>query len=425
MARRVLWIGDAGCHTGFGRVTHSIGDRLVETYGHDVNVLAINHRGDPWETSLKLWPAMLRAPGDTYGFARVIEMLHTSMPEVVIFLNDQPVVLRYLFANKFDPERILLNFAPIAAYLPVDGINNPPSWEILSQVSTRVAMTKFGQDLMPDSEMIYHGVDTGLYHPVSPGQPITTSGGDVITSKRDAKKALGYDPDGFLVLRVDRNSVRKDFPDTWKALVPVIERHRDIQVHFHCQARGDYYDFPNILAREPGVANHFYFPDEKSHNTFMGWPDSDLATLYNAADVFVSTSWSEGFGLTIAEAMACGVPVIAQNCSAITEVVGPGGILVDPLMTVIVPSGQDQWIPNVDAFTEAIEKLYLSRGARRDLGRKAREHVEANFSWDTAAAQFDELIERLASTPRAGKETDAGAEAAPVQDRDGGSEGRR
>jgi glycosyltransferase involved in cell wall biosynthesis len=425
MGRRVLFISDAGCHTGFGRVTHSIGDRLVETFGHEINVLAINHRGDPWDTSMQLWPAMLRAPGDIYGLARVIELLEKTMPEVVVIVNDQEVVLKYLFQNKFDPSRILLNFAPILTYTPVDGINNPPAWNVLGDYVTRVAMTKFGQDLLPASELIYHGVDTELYRPVSDKRPIITSGGEVITSKRDAKRALGYDPEGFLVLRVDRNSSRKNFPDTWKALVPVVRNHKDIQVHFHCQARGDYFAFPNILSREPDVANQFFFPDEQSHNTFMGWPDNDLAVLYNAADVFVSTAWSEGFGLTIAEAMACGIPVIAQNCSAITEVVGPGGVLIEPLTTITAPTGQDQWIPNVGLFTEAIEKLYLSKGARRDLGHKAREHVVANFSWDTAASQFNDLIERLASTPRKGKEPDAGAEAAPVQDRDGGSEGRR
>lgn len=425
MGRRVLWIGDAGCHTGFGRVTHSIGDRLVEKFDHDINVLAINHRGDPWDTRMKLWPAMLRAPGDVYGFARTIEMLEQVMPEVIVMVNDQDMILKYLYGNKFDKTGILAHFAPIMAYMPVDGINNPPAWQLLGESITRVAMTKFGQNLMPGSELVYHGVDTSVYYPVSPKHTITTSGGVVITSKRDAKRALGYDPDGFLVLRVDRNSIRKNFPDTWRALVPLARKYKDIQVHFHCQAKKDYYEFPELLSREPDVANQFFFPDERTHNTYVGWPDNDLAVLYNAADIFVSTSWAEGFGLTIAEAMACGVPVIAQDCSSITEVVGPGGVLVPPLRLMAVPTGQDQWIPDVGLFTEAIEKLYLSKGARRDLGRKAREHVEANFSWDTAADQFNDLIERLATTPRVGKEPDAGAEAAPVQDRDGGSEGRR
>jgi hypothetical protein len=38
---KILWIGDAGCNTGFAKVTHSIGERLVTKYGHDIHVVAI------------------------------------------------------------------------------------------------------------------------------------------------------------------------------------------------------------------------------------------------------------------------------------------------------------------------------------------------------------------------------------------------
>lgn len=422
MARRVLWIGDAGCHTGFGRVTHSIGDRLVSTFGHSVDVLAINHRGDPWDTPMRLWPANLRSSMDVYGKSRIVELISKVDPEVVIILHDPEVVFSYFFRNKQDPTNALLSYAPILTYMPIDGIGNPPIWESIGKFSTRVAMTTFGQSQMPGSELVFHGVDPDLYHPVSKDRPYILSDGTRIESKADAKRALGYDPNGFFVLRVDRNSTRKNYPDTWRALVPLMKKYSDIEAHFHCMPKGDGFEFPNILAREQSVADRFHFPAEETHNTFMGWPDTHLAVLYNAADVFVSTSWAEGFGLTIAEAMACGVPVVAQNCSAITEVVGPGGILIDPVRPITVPTGQDQWLPDVDAFTAAIERLYHSKGARRDLGRAARKHVEANYSWDTATAQFDELIETVIA--RAGKESDAGAaEAADVQDRDGGAEG--
>ena len=53
---KVLWLGDAGCHTGFARVTHAIGERLVRDFGHEVHVLAINYDGgDPWDTPLKMY----------------------------------------------------------------------------------------------------------------------------------------------------------------------------------------------------------------------------------------------------------------------------------------------------------------------------------------------------------------------------------
>lgn len=56
-----------------------------------------------------------------------------------------------------------------------------------------------------------------------------------------------------------------------------------------------------------------------------------LIQLYNAADVLLAPSLYEGFGLTILEAMACGLPVITSNVSSLPEVVGDAGIMFDPM----------------------------------------------------------------------------------------------
>lgn len=58
-------------------------------------------------------------------------------------------------------------------------------------------------------------------------------------------------------------------------------------------------------------------------------PEEDLPALYSAAEAFVTASLYEGFCLPIAEALACGCPVIALRTGAIPEVVGEGGVLVE------------------------------------------------------------------------------------------------
>lgn len=408
---RVLWIGDAGCHTGFGRVSHAIGDRLVLNHGHDVHTLAINFDGDAgkWPTAMKLYRANLKDPRDTYGTARYVELLGELMPDVVFMLFDPFVVMKLLFRNRHDTEMILSRFRPILGYIPVDGINQPDTWQRLpdvfgSQLETMeggtgpryqpVAMSEFGRKILGDVPLIPHGIDTDRFRPVSERSPMTTSTGVVVKNKRDAKRAVGVDPDGFMVLRVDRNSDRKNYADSWKALVPLMRKHTDIHAWFHCKGQGDGLELPELFSRDPGTAPRFNFPGR--HNTITGWAEEDLAVLYNAADVFMSTSWGEGFGLTLGEAAATGLPIVAQNVSSIPEVVGPGGLLIEPERLITVFAGHDQWLPRVDAFTEAIDYLYTSSGARRDLGEKGRAHVASSFSWDEAAAQFSELIEGLA-----------------------------
>jgi glycosyltransferase involved in cell wall biosynthesis len=375
-------------------VTHGIADRLVTDYGHHVSALAINYRGDPWPTPIDMYVPTLGG-GEIYGFSRVVEVLGIVEPDVVVILNDPQVVVKFLFNNRHDEQRLLLGYRPIIAYLPIDGHGQPPGWEVLKKTTKRVAMTKFGQAVMPEAELVYHGVDSKLYRPVTE-RAITVSNGAVLRTKRDCKAAFGFDPDGFLVLRVDRNSLRKGYSDSVKALWPFMERHADVQAHLHC-VQGDTagVTLQHMLNRRTELKKRFFFPDNL--DTFEGWTDNDLCALYNAADVFLSTSWGEGFGLTLAEAAACGVPVIAQDVSAIPEVVGPGGILIAPQREFTVPSGEEQWLPDVAAFTDALETIYANTTLRRRLGREGREHVQRSFSWDVAARRFHDFIVELAT----------------------------
>jgi len=59
-------------------------------------------------------------------------------------------------------------------------------------------------------------------------------------------------------------------------------------------------------------------------------PAGDLAALYRRARVFVFPSLAEGFGLPVAEAMACGAPVVTSNTSSLPEVAEGAAVLVDP-----------------------------------------------------------------------------------------------
>ena len=70
----------------------------------------------------------------------------------------------------------------------------------------------------------------------------------------------------------------------------------------------------------------------KPYLSYPGYiPNKDLAYLYNGAFVFLYTSLRESFGIPMLEAMACGTPVITGNTSAMPEIAGEGGILVNSL----------------------------------------------------------------------------------------------
>lgn len=406
---KILWIADGGVSTGFARVTHAIGERLVTQFGHEIHVLATNYKGDPYPsvehpTPLGLYVPDRYQPKDAYGQSRFLELLRDVDPDVVVMVNDPNMVLRLIMENRWDPEQLLAKYRPIISYLPVDGHNHPTQWQILNSLTNVVTMSRFGQGFFPGSKMVYHGVDTEQFWPVDSQHPITTSNGDVLRSKQECKEATGLPRDAFIVGRVDRNSGRKDFPATWKALQPVMKRHSDVVAYYHCKPQHDEsgIDLFGIFTREMETLPRQMVPGNL--NPYHGFKQQDLNAVYNALDLFVSTSRGEGFGLTIAEALACAVPVIAQKVSAIPEVVGPGGELIEPEREITVPFGHDQWLANIGAFSEAIEYAYSHRRWRRETGQAGRQHVVANFGWDDKAAAFHEYITLLSERGEAQEE---------------------
>jgi glycosyltransferase involved in cell wall biosynthesis len=378
---KLLIIGDAGVHSGFGTVVHSIGERLVRDFDWEVSVIAANYRGDWVDTNLRLYVANQLQENDIHGLSRYVELLGKIGPDALLFVNDPSVVVNSLFRNVFDENRILLNGVqmggqiyrpPILAYMPIDGYESPGSWDALIPRVTRIAMSHHGQTAMPEAPVIWHGVDTNVFKP---------------RNKKESKKALGFDPERFLVIRVDKNYHRKDFAATWKALRPVLRKYSDISVHFHCQPQTPQgHDLYAVMWNDKDIRDRVSFsPNLGGYN---GWGLEELATLYSAADLFVSTSHGEGFGLTLLEAIASGTPVIAGDHSAITEVVGPGGVLIPPAGRITNPMGQEQCLPDIERYSAEIEHLYKSGGVRRKLAQAGVAHAK-QFTWDEAARRLD------------------------------------
>ena len=110
-------------------------------------------------------------------------------------------------------------------------------------------------------------------------------------------------------------------------------------------------------------------------------PDDDLPALYNAADVFVLVSRRydllvEGFGISIVEASASGLPVIGSRSGGIPEAIREGetGFLVDP--------------DDPAAVAATAIRLLGDEALRRRMGAAGRAAVETHYNWDRVAADL-------------------------------------
>lgn len=99
-------------------------------------------------------------------------------------------------------------------------------------------------------------------------------------------------------------------------------------------------------------------------------PESEIACLYNLADMYIYPSLYEGFGLPVLEAQACGVPVIASNATSIPEVGRDSVCYVDPT--------------SVYGMADAILKVASDKKYRDFLIQKGFNNVR-EFSWDKGA----------------------------------------
>ena len=107
------------------------------------------------------------------------------------------------------------------------------------------------------------------------------------------------------------------------------------------------------------------------------WPDARrLGDLLAGAAALVHPSADEGFGLTLAEAMAAGVAVLAVRNPGTHEVCGPAALLVPP-----------------DGLAEGMARLHERQDLRADLARRGRERAR-RFSWDESARLHEEAYAR-------------------------------
>jgi len=118
---------------------------------------------------------------------------------------------------------------------------------------------------------------------------------------------------------------------------------------------------------------------------YLGYiPEPDLPGLVRAASAFAYPSHNEGFGLPLAQAMACGVPVVTSNRSCLPEVAGDAGLLVDP--------------DCADELTHALEELLDSPGLAERLGARGKARAE-RFRWAVSAEQSLAFFREVTGAP--------------------------
>jgi UDP-glucose:(heptosyl)LPS alpha-1,3-glucosyltransferase len=202
-----------------------------------------------------------------------------------------------------------------------------------------------------DVRVITPGVDLDWFHP------------EAMARYRRSPNGLPHTaPCDLTILFVGGEFRRKGLD----RLIPSIGDHMRLIV----VGRGERLDHYKRLATDCGIGDHVWF---------VGHVDGDIREYYAMADVVALPSSSEAFGMSVLEAMACGLPVVASPAAGVADLVvqGENGFLAY----------------EIDALSSALMRLKNS-AVRKEVGKRARRAAEM-YSWDKVALDYNKFFSKI------------------------------
>jgi glycosyltransferase involved in cell wall biosynthesis len=227
--------------------------------------------------------------------------------------------------------------------------------------------------------------------------------------KRDElRQARGLAPSRFRFISVGQNTTRKSLPSILLAARILKQRGDDravfrIQTNVGTLEKMETYAYDlESLARKLDVEDRISFPDGKN-SIFSAKPTASLVEEMQASDAYICTSLSEGYCLPVMEAMACGLPVMANPSTTLYELLGadygrvgdaPRGWLVDGRLDASPP---DRLLtaPDPARLADAISRL-CDTGVPEET-REACSSWAKSRTWEGMTASMGELLNRVGS----------------------------
>ena len=394
--------------TGYGQQIASLIPRLQKD-GHTVGMLPIAgfHGGYAQMNGVDLLP-----PADlaNKGNNDVIEAYAKVWDADIVFSLTDAWVLTGYGAGKF-------RWVP---YVPVDGDPLAPAVKkVMPQAWRIVSMSNHGERTMREagfqSTMIPHGFEPSVFYT------------DHAARKQFRKEFLGVDDDAFVFGSVGLNYAypgRKGFDRLIASFARFAEGKENVYLYLHCDPR----PFQSLditqVTEFYGVQDKVLFPKLVSY--LIGYTPEAMRGAYNAMDAFVLATHGEGFGIPVIEALACGIPVIATDCTSMPELVQDTvtGTLVPPVAKYMNPGHYFHYLIDEDKLLEAMEDFYSTHfyvpagtagGVAGDMHAARFPNVRAlcrmsvrAYEWDQVYAQrwkpfFDDCQREIESGTRTDK----------------------
>jgi hypothetical protein len=352
----ILWFANAPwAGTGYGTQTAQVVSR-VKKEGFDI-ACHVNYGFEAGNTEFNLNGQRIPIYGSGFGNWRN-DSITANAQHYGQVTGKNPLVITLCDVWTFNENSV--RDMPVWSWTPVDHAPIPPNvakWFTYDNVRA-IAMSKFGKAMFEGAGIECDYVPHAFESVFAPTSIIAGSG-------RSPRELMGIGSDRFVVMMNAANKGivpnRKSFGENLLAFSIFAKKHDDALLYLHTEQFGAMGGIDLVkLVNAVGIAEHqVKFVDQFAYRNQI--PNNVLAGLYSMADVLLSVSMGEGFGIPVIEAQACGTPVIVSDWTAQPELCGDGWIVEtqpwwDPM--------QDSWFgtPLVSSIVDSLEQAYARGG---------------------------------------------------------------
>lgn len=384
---------------------------LNKTDKYEIDVVGINYDGGPYDTQRfpgNVWPAIsaLRMQGpyqDYHGRQVFLDHLGSKDYDVVFIVQDTFIVLpimehiQQIQRGKSTPFSTIYYYpfdcAPREEWVKqcVAGFDFPVAYTEYAKNESR----KYIKALADRHDVIYHGTNLTDFFPLNNPEMVANIRNGI----------FGPAADKFIVTNLNRNQGRKDVSRSFMILKELRDRgHDDIVLYMHMQETdfgGSLIQMSRNFGLEPGV--DWLLPNPQQFSAHMGFPIEMVNHIYNASDCYLTTTHGEGWGLSITEAMATKLPVVAPDNTSIPEILGddrgwriPSGDT--PTKWVIKDSDNERMRPLMDVEKAADAILEIKNNPEEAKRRAELAYQWVNtYTWENVCQDWLNIFKKAAN----------------------------
>jgi len=381
---KLFVISDLAISSGYGRIAAEVFTRLHQR-GYPIAAAGLPYDGLlPAQYDGQPLPFWVAALGGKPNWPEIVaNLVNLHQPDVVIVLQDFPYAEQVHFLP-LDWSRF--GFVVIT---PVDGAPIYPRWlDVARKADGLLTISEFGVQTFKKAgltaTLCRPGVSAEKFQPLTPAR------------RAEIRAKLGIELDAFVLGIMAQNQGRKSVAQMMKAFFDFAQDKPTARLLLDMEKVGGW-DLPALIEQQAQCncgwnAGQVIFREDALRVGVI-----ELSERYGILDAHAVLAFREGYGLPVAEAMACGVVSMAQDYCAGTEVLRDGRGILIPSVDYFYPSswgGAEDRLPDYRVMAEKLQWLYdnpLERAAMAERGRK----WAIQQTWDAAADAVQGVIEDI------------------------------